>query len=358
MLKLTRSQVLAYRAQINGLETKKSTAVLETGVQDTPPGTTAHLALDTRGLTAAGLTLVHSIRGSMHVHRVDDLGLLAAALRLRSADEAVRTTHGPFFTDLSPDDLAAAWDALTRAMRSAHKGGKALTKGELSGAVTPAVDARLAPWCDGCGVHHVHDGLFRMATLQAGLRLTPDGSAFLPPAKLPRVDPDTARQTLVRRYLTVCGPAGPAHLAQWAGLTPAAAKRWFALLAGELTEVRVEGRPAWTPDPDAVAAAPAPEAVRLLPPYDPLTELADRELVAPDPARRKQIWRAVANPGVAIAAGEFVGTWRRKTVRRRTSIQITTFAPPPRALRTALGAAAEDLAAALGAEATDVTFNG
>ncbi len=45
--------------------------------------------------------------------------------------------------------------------------GRALTKGELSTAVSPMVDPRLAPLCPGCGVHHVQDALFRTATLQA-----------------------------------------------------------------------------------------------------------------------------------------------------------------------------------------------
>jgi hypothetical protein len=355
MLHLSRSQVLAYRTRITGLETSNS-AVLETGVQDTPPGTTARLALHARGLPSDGLALVHSIRGTLHLHRVEDLGLLAAALRLRDADEAVPATHGRFFAGFTPDELAEAWSAMVGALRAAFTGGAPLTKGELSGAVTPAVDPRLAPWCATCAVHHPHDGLFRMATLQAGLRLAPDGSVFQPPVAVPRLDPDEARRALLRRFLTVCGPAGPAHLAQWAGLTPAAAKRWWALLAGDLVEVRVEGRPAWSLDPEAVLAAPAPEGVALLPPYDPLTEVADRELVEPDPARRRQVWRAVANPGIAVAAGELVGVWRRKTLRRRMSIRITPFAPLRSGVRPALTDAAEELAATLGAESVDVAF--
>ena len=356
MLHLSRSQVLAYRTQINGLETS-NTAVLETGVQDTPPGTTAQLALHARRLPSDGLALVHSIRGALHLHRVEDLGLLAAALRLRDAGEAAPTTHGRFFAGFTPDELAEAWTAMVDALRAAFTAGEPLTKGELSGAVTPAVDPRLAPWCATCAVHHPHDGLFRMATLQAGLRLAPDGSSFQPPAERPSpVEPDEARRALLRRFLTVCGPASPAHLAQWAGLTPAAAKRWWTPLAGELTEVRVEGRPAWSLDPGAVLAAPTPEGVALLPPYDPLTEVADRELVEPDPARRKQIWRATANPGVAVAAGEVIGVWRRKTLRRRMSIRITHFATLRSGVRAALTDAAEESAATLGAESLDVAF--
>src|SRR5262245_57042763 len=124
MLSVSRSQVLAYRAEINGLETVNP-AVLETGVQDTPPGTTAHLALLARGLTGTDLALVHSIRGAMHLHRTEDLGLLAAALRLRAADEAAPATHGPFFRDFMP----AWWDEVTGAMRAAFAGGTPLTKG-------------------------------------------------------------------------------------------------------------------------------------------------------------------------------------------------------------------------------------
>ena len=318
MLEVNRAQVLAYRATVHGLESVRRAEVLDTGVQDTPPGKSAHLALRARNLSTDGLVLVHSLRGTMHWHREADVALLAAAMR---------------------ESFAGAAEA--------EPGPVALTKGELSTAVTRLVDRQLTPWCATCGVHHPNDGLFRIATLQAGLRLRPDG-VFVAGDVVEAVEPEVARRELLRRYLRVCGPATPAQLAAWTGFTTSATKRWWNLL--DLLEMRVDGRRAWGLD-DAVLAAAPPVATRLLPPYDPLAEIADRALIAPDPAHRAQIWRPAANPGLVLVAGEVVGVWRQKLLRHRLTIRITGFGPLQ---RESLVDEAEAVGASLGASSVDV----
>lgn len=281
--------------------------MLDVGVQDTPPGTTARLALDARlaapgerdSTLSHGLALVHSLRGAMHVHRIRDLGLLTAALRPDDTGEAEAVDH-----------VAAA---MVRVMREAET----LTKGELSTRITPLLPPRLRTWCPGCKAEHVPDGLFRAATLPAGLRLRPVGnrSAALVRAAAPHPQaPVSARRELLRRFLRRCGAASAKDLAAWAGITPPAARRWWALLAGEVVEVRIDGARLWMHAEDVSAAREAsiPTAVRLLPPYDPLTEVAHRELLLSDPIHRRQVWRAVANPGLVLIAGEIAGTWRRR----------------------------------------------
>jgi Winged helix DNA-binding domain len=308
---LSRSAVLAYRAHAHDLEHPAATpaecGVLETGVQDRPPGTTARQALAARLATPQeedptlnrSLALVHSLRGAMHVHPVRDLGLLAAALR--------------------PDDPADrdAVDQVATAMAQVIGGIQTLTKNELSTQITQLLPPRLRPWCPGCQVEHVPDGLFRMATLPAGLRLRPTGNRsatfFRTGAPNPS-QPERARRELLRRFLRRCGPAVTKDLAAWAGIMPPAAKTWWDLLADELVEVRVDGKLLWmhTDDLSAAHEADMPTTVRLLPPYDPLAEVANRELLLPDPTHRRQVWRAVANPGLVLIAGELAGTWRRR----------------------------------------------
>lgn len=118
---------------------------------------------------------------------------------------------------------------------------------------------------------------------------------------------------------------------------PPAARRWWGLLAGELVEVRIDGQRLWmhAEDLSAVREASIPTAVRLLPAYDPVAEVAHRELLLPDPARRRQVWRAVANPGLVLIAGELAVTWRR----RQQVITVAPFRPlstsEQRAIRTA-----------------------
>ena len=311
--------MLAYRVLAHDLELPAARpadcGVLEVGVQDTPPGTTARRALDVRLASpleedpalSSGLALVHSVRGAMHVHQVGDLGLLTAALR--------------------PED-AGDGDALDRAaaaMAAVLGDGETCTKGELSTRVTRLVPSRLRAWCPGCQLEHVPDGLFRMATLPAGLRLRPTGkrsAAFFRAAPPDPEVPERARYELVRRFLRRCGPAVAQDLAAWAGILPPAARRWWGLLAGELVEVQVDGQRLWMHAEDLPVARQVSilTAVRLLGAYDPLVEVANRELLLPDPARRRQVWRAVANPGLVLIAGELAGTWRRRG-------QVITVAP-------------------------------
>lgn len=328
--------MLGYRALAHHLEGPAATVadcgVLEVGVQDTPPGASARQALSVRlaapdqgdATLSDGLVLVHSLRGAMHVHRVDDLGLLTAALRPGDAGDAAAV-----------DQVA---ETMTRVLDTAET----LTKGELSTRVTQRLPARLRPWCPVCQAEHVPDGLFRSATLPAGLRLRPTGhrsASFVRAAARDR-DPDLpepARRELLRRFLRRCGPATVKDLAAWVGVLPAAAKSWWGLLAEQLVEVRVDGRRLWmhAEDLEAARTVEVPTAVRLLPPYDPLVEVAHRELLLPDPTQRRQVWRAVANPGLVLIAGELVGTWRR----RQRVVTVTPFrsvsAAEQRMVRTA-----------------------
>ncbi|MGH3712283.1 MAG: winged helix DNA-binding domain-containing protein [Micromonosporaceae bacterium] len=341
---LTRAQVRAYRVAVHHLERPAGDplreGVLSAGVQDYPPGRTAGLALRARGATVDpdSVTLVHSMRAAPHLHPTADLGWLTEALRLELAGDLAKEQFGPFGHELADQQIgfADAVDQVADAMRVASADGRGSTKAELSTAVNELVDLRLRPWCPGCGVHHVQDALFRYAALQAGLCIVvrPTGPFhtgpfhYVPlPAAADRPDPEQSRRTLVRRFLRLCGPARPEQLAKWLALTPAAARRLWQPLAGELAEVSVDGRRGWMhrDDLEELRAAPAATEVRLLPPYDPLTELADRELLLPDRAHRAAVWRSVANPGVLVVRGEIAGVWRQRAARQRLTVTIQPF---------------------------------
>ncbi len=345
--RLTREQVLAYRATVSDLTVRLddpvSCAVLDTGVQDTPSGVGAVRALlcrvtpDSRGVlrqlaTDDRLAVMHSVRGTMHLHRVADAGLLAAALRPGDAAELAVSQQGTFFAEAQEQGMspAEALDDVAAAMGTVMADGEPRTKGELSGAVTPLVDRRLTRWCEGCGVAHIHDGLFRYATLTAMLALVPgsDGARFrrLPgPVSVP--DREDARRVLVRRFLRACGPAGPPQLAAWLGVSTAAAGDMWRLATPDAVAVDAAGKLGWMhrDDVSVAVSAPRPPKLRLLPPYDPITEIADREFTIPDPGGRKLVWRAAANPGVLLRRGEFAGVWRAQTVARRLVVTVRPF---------------------------------
>jgi hypothetical protein len=332
-VELTRARVLSYRVAVHHLERPADDplrdGVLSAGVQDYPPGRTASVALRVRGASVdpERLALVHSLRAAPHLHRSEDLAWLAAALRVNEAGDLAKEHVGPFGQGI---DFPAAVDQVAEAMRAVIAGGP-LTKGELSTALIDLVDARLRPWCPGCAAHHVQDALFRYATLQAGLCISVRAAGpfhYLPwPADRSRPDPRRNRGELVRRFLRLCGPARPEHLAKWLALTPAAARRLWHPLSDQLSAVTVDGRRGWMhhEDLDALRVAPAATEVRLLPPYDPLTELADRELLLPDRTHRAAVWRAAANPGVLVVRGEIAGSWRHRATARRLTITIHPF---------------------------------
>ncbi|QYN37717.1 winged helix DNA-binding domain-containing protein [Pseudonocardia sp. DSM 110487] len=335
-----RHRVLAHRAVAHDLVAPGTgDVVLGVGLQDYPPGRSALPSLTLRTgphRPQTGLALVHGVRGALHLHRADDLALLRGALHVADGRDWARQTMATFGDELAEAGItfAAALDEVAAAMATVMADGTPRTKGELSGAISPAVDPRLAPWCESCGAAHVHDMLFRLATLHAGLTVQVDLALasqfrYVRSGDETRAATDESRAELVRRFLAAFGPAKPAHLATWLGLRPAAARRWWDRVAGELRPVRVADAKLWVPadDVDRLADAPPARGIRLLPPYDPLTELADRELLAPDADRRRKIWQAVANPGIVWVDGEIVGVWRARTRNDRLTVRVEPFVP-------------------------------
>ena len=88
------------------------------------------------------------------------------------------------------------------------------------------------------------------------------------------------------------------------------------------------------------AASPsrlAPAPARILPSGDPYLLAADRELLVPDDANRRELWPpGTVWPGGVMVDGELVGTWRRaggrmrvrpwRRLARRQRLAVTTEA--------------------------------
>jgi hypothetical protein len=132
----------------------------------------------------------------------------------------------------------------------------------------------------------------------------------------PAADPRDARLELARRYLHIYGPATPEAFAWWAGLRPRHGVAAFEALGGSLTPVGTPVGDAWvlSGDEPALRAAPGPVVpARLLPSGDAylLLQGADRELLVPDPDRRRALWPSRVWPGGLLVDGELAGVWRR-----------------------------------------------
>lgn len=362
------TRLLAYRAAAHQLtepaDRVEDCAVLDVGVRDNPVGGTAAFALSARLVDPLSdlaktdtLTLGYTVRGALHAHRSADWGLVVSAFGWDGDAEPAPTTYG--IVDTGPLPLDAAYDAVISAIRNVMGDSQPRTKSELSAAVTrqldsDRIDPAVAPWCPGCAARHVHDGMFRAATLPAGLTAVPEpngGFQLHPgPRVSARVNAEEARTTVVRAFLRLTGVANPAMLGSWAGITLAAAKRWWEPLADDVVPVHVvtdttepdgsTGRPSrpstgrsgarrrfWAhrDDLDAISGAEPATGVHALPPYDPLTELADRDLLVPDRSRRQLVWKSARNPGVLLVDGQLHGLWSHR--RHRRGGQAVTVRP-------------------------------
>ncbi|MGH3329403.1 MAG: DNA glycosylase AlkZ-like family protein [Streptomycetales bacterium] len=364
-----RRQVLAYRVVAQGLgrgtRAPAELGVLDLGVQDTNVGS-ARLALAARLPAGFGdpvkdpsFTLLWSFRGAPHLHRTGDLPGLAAALwPMSDADALARLA-----AERNPLKAAGiggreAFAVAAGAMCTVVT--RPMTKGEVSAAVTARLPEAYSYRCRSCQATHVYGGLFQLAGLFAGVRLVPDRSptTLAPLEDRPPVPPTSAGAGgPIRGYLRLHGPATLAEAAGYLGSGQAALRPAW---PGDLVEVAVEGRRAWLPEErvDALRdASPASDVVRLLPPSDPYLQARDRDLLVPDRARQKAVWRILGNPGAVLAGGEIAGVWRaRGAGKARLEITVQAFGRASAALRAAIGAEAERVAGVRGATDVRVRF--
>lgn len=383
-------QVLAFRLHAQGLAERDGgplDALASWAVQDSPPGSAA-LALHARvdGFDAGWLD------GALLERRE-----AVALYNPRTATAILPEGDvGPFTRGLLPPDEPALRFVLGRGVPAAGEGtapeeavrltvaaveqaldGRALSRDELHQALREALPDDLLPWCDGCRSHHARRGLLVAAGLHGRLCLA--GRAGRQPA-FARTDQwlagaggaagavgddDAAAAEVVRRYLRGYGPSSVRLFAQWAGISPAHARRSWALVADELTEVAIrdgESRPtrSWVLAEDAGRLADPPPArgVRLLAPGDPLLLARDRELLVADPAVRRRVWKAINGPGLALADGAPVALWRGRKRGRRLDVDLEPLARLTRRQLAAIGDEAQRVALHRGCASAAVAVDG
>lgn len=360
-----RRQALDYRIAEHGLHRDVTDPadldVLDLGIQETNVGS-ARLALAARlppgyddPLEDPAFTLLWSFRGAPHLHRTADLPALVAALwPLSDVDASARLAAERKPLKEAGIGGLEAFAAACEALRAVVD--RPTTKGEASSGVTALLPDAYSYACRSCKATHVYGGVFQLVGLPAGARLEPDASpTTLAPLGDRPPTPDEAAGTdaVVRDYLRLHGPATLDEAARYLGSTKTALRSAW---PDDLVEVQVDGSSAWLPESGLEALREAPSArglVRLLPPSDPYLQARDRDVLVPDEAHRKQVWRILANPGGVLADGEVCGTWRAKAgARGRTDVTVTPFAPLTAGSGVAIEAEAERVAAVR--EATDV----
>ncbi|GAA2667608.1 MULTISPECIES: DNA glycosylase AlkZ-like family protein [Actinosynnema] len=334
VLEVDRAAVLAHRVAVQQFDRSvgrvADLAVLDVGVQDTPHGSAgAALVARLDGVPEVGdgVGLVWAARGAPHLHRVGELGTVAAALwPMSDADATARIRSGQI--KAGAELGLAAFEAAAVALRGAVTGETG--KGDASAAVSAAVPESLTFDCAGCGSRHVSGALFQQVGAAAGVLLEVSGrGTSLVPAPGRGAPPERARGVagLIGTLLRVLGPAGPAEVARHLG---ARARDVREVWPSGLVEVRVGGWSGYLPADSAEALRVAHEArvVRLLPPGDPFLQGVDREFLVPGKAHRGLVWRALGAPGALLVDGEVAGVWRSRlgSGGKALRIAVTPFA--------------------------------
>ncbi|WP_436498080.1 winged helix DNA-binding domain-containing protein [Actinokineospora sp. HUAS TT18] len=348
-MNVTRAQVLAYRVARHGLHRDNAPTVLDLGVQDAGNGSPL-VALAARGLDPDdSLTTVWTFRGAPHLMRRTDVPALAKALWPRSETDALARLSGAgtVFKKAGVSGLTAFTDA-AHAMHDVVT--TEITRGDVSTEVTRRLPAEYSYDCRTCEATHIYGSLFQLVGLAAGVEV-------LGQTRPTRLRP-LANRHPVPKATTGAAPAivdylrlhGPATVAEVAAFLETTRKEATAMWPDGLAEVTVDGRAAFLPesDVDTLRSAPDPDPVRLLPPLDPFLQARDRDLLVPDPAHRKALWRIIGNPGAVLAGGEIVGTWRAKAGGRKLAITVEPFTKLTRATQKAAETEAQVAAAARG----------
>ena len=327
----TRAQVLAFRLGAHQLERTGShadAAILDLGVQDTGPDGSGW-ALRVRGVGEPDVFLAWTLRGAPHAYRRADTAAVAAATApYDDADAGKRIFDAAKpLRDAGIDNLEAL-DVVAAQMRDLVR--RPIVKGDLSTALTQRLPPPYVRYCRPCQTTHSYEQTFRLSALRAGIELQPSTS----PPVLERIKgwrgPSATippRLDVIRGYLRFFGPATTKQVAAY---VDAPVSTINAHLPTDLVEVSVEGerRLLLADDVEALGStALDPSVVRLLGPFDPWLQGRDRELMVPDEAHRKDLWRTLGRPGAVLAGAEVVGTWRPRSKGRKLALATDLWAP-------------------------------
>lgn len=284
---------------------------------------------------------------------------------LPTDEESLRGTLAAHLGALQEAGVSAS-DALKLAVEAAWSEleGGALARGALSAGVTRRLPEALGPWCRACAARHVPESLFRLVGVRGVFVITRVGKDNLYVradqwlgAAL-EGDPAEARAELLRRYLRCYGPSTVEHFAAWVGIGTAEARRDWDQIVDQLVEVDLDGRRTWVHADDLalLMSPPKSRGVRLLPTYDAYMDQRDRATLIPDKALHRRIWKPLGKPGVVLASGEVVGTWRPQKKGKRLAISVEAFSTLSRNIRGEIEAEAALLAPHRGCVSVDVTF--
>ena len=167
---------------------------------------------------------------------------------------------------------------------------------------------------------------------------------------------EAAQAERALRYLKAYGPATPEDLASWSGMPISKTRVAWQLIADQLFEVEIAGRPAWMLKTHAAwldePPAHAP-VVRLLPSFDTyLLGYQKRDLVVPPQyTKRINAGGGMLHPTLLVD-GRASGTWKSKRQKNHLDILVEPFNHFPPELHRGLEAEITDLSRFLDVKTT------
>ncbi|GGI08154.1 DNA glycosylase AlkZ-like family protein [Egicoccus halophilus] len=356
---VSRARVLRFRATQQGLagdgagvgsepgdHAGADAAVLDLGVQDTGGPGAARWALSLRGSAVDddALVLAWTLRGAPHAYRRGEVATVAAATA--PYDEA--DARKRIFDAARP--LRQAGIPVLDALRTVAGHLRDIVdepraKGEVSAELTRRLPAPYLRTCRPCQAVHIHEQPFRLAALPAGLELEPGTSPPVlrrlegwegPASEVPgRLDP-------IRAAVHLLGPTTAQLVASYLDAPVRTVKAHW---PPDTLPVTVDGerREILEADRNLLADPPGDDTVRLLGAFDPWLQARDRELLVPDAAARRDLWRVLGRPGALLIGAEAVGSWRPRSSGATLRLQVVRWDGGGRPV--GLDAAAEALAA-------------
>lgn len=139
-------------------------------------------------------------------------------------------------------------------------------------------------------------------------------------------------KNLARKFLHCYGPAAPGDFAEWLGCSGAQARRLWACLEEEAVPVDVGGKRRFllAADRDRLLCPEPPRReLLLLGGHDPYLDQREREVLLPNKARQRQVWKTTANPGAVVYRGEIAGIWTSRKKKDGAELSITLWREIP-----------------------------
>ena len=270
-------------------------------------------------------------RSTLHLTRTDDLGLILALRRLTTA--AYLNWYAS--EGLSPEQVDILVGAVAEALREGPH-----SRMDLSRRLVPRLGEWARPMLEhswggiiklACALGHVCHGPMRSkgggegedAGERAALFVHLPGWTSVP--AIPEARPALAE--LLRRYLAVYGPAGPADFRKFTNLQAGPARQAFADLAAGLVPVDLEGRKAFVLARDEAAlrvAEPPPGHLTVLPLFDPwLLAHADTSQYL-EPRHRPAVYRTAGwISATVLRQGRVVATWSHRRKGQGWEVALT-----------------------------------